>query len=377
MACKLACVGLTQPVSNRAAAAHSCAWNAHAGNYRISGKLSIARNVVLRGAGTARTTLTFVNSLSDLDGPRTDTNGAATAHAAQWLGDWHAALRCNTGTVCCISMMSKLPYTRQLMPRGWRAAACVPCRRERVQEQRGAAGLPRAQPLLSLHRTGQCHTGEGRAAPECAGHRLAAVHDAYHAPCGWPLRGADVFVPPPPPTLSVGHTPSPHAPLPCPCPQAASRGDTKLYVDDSRSIWPGDWLRLTLDNPANASLSRAMTGGLWGPQPNKPRYVRISLRVTSVNEDGSISFNRPLPLDVSLDWAPVLHWGWSGMRVAGVESLTLRFPETDYGGPGGCWGGGAGSCSRPAAQVPAAPVPRHHCRCCRLGAAGCLWPAAA
>ena len=199
MACKLACVGLTQPVSNRAAAAHSCAWNAHAGNYRISGKLSIARNVVLRGAGTARTTLTFVNSLSDLDGPRTDTNGAATAHAAQWLGDWHAALRCNTGTVCCISMMSKLPYTRQLMPRGWRAAACVPCRRERVQEQRGAAGLPRAQPLLSLHRTGQCHTGEGRAAPECAGHRLAAVHDAYHAPCGWPLRGADVFVPPPPP----------------------------------------------------------------------------------------------------------------------------------------------------------------------------------
>lgn len=121
-----------------------------------------------------------------------------------------------------------------------------------------------------------------------------------------------------------------------PQPQPAARGDTKLYVSTPENIWPGDWLRLTLDNPADSSLNRNMMNGTGSPHPAKQRYVRISLLVKSVNDDGSISFDRPLPLDVAVEWNPVLHWGWAGRRVVGIESLTVSFPYQTYAGPGGC-----------------------------------------
>ncbi len=94
-------------------------------------------------------------------------------------------------------------------------------------------------------------------------------------------------------------------------------------------------MRLVLDNPANASLTRALTAGMSGPLAGKAKLTRIYARVTALGA-GTITLDRPLPMGVQLEWGPQLQWGVIKDKVVGVESLTIRFPYTAYGGQGAC-----------------------------------------
>lgn len=50
--------------------------------------------------------------------------------------------------------------------------------------------------------------------------------------------------------------------------QAANRGQSVLYVSDSRVFTPGQWVRLVLSNPKTGGLVTDMMGGLIQESPD-------------------------------------------------------------------------------------------------------------
>ncbi|KAI8464294.1 MAG: pectin lyase fold/virulence factor [Monoraphidium minutum] len=112
------------------------------------------------------------------------------------------------------------------------------------------------------------------------------------------------------------------------------KGSQKVFVDNPGRVQKGSWVRVVLQDSADALKSNLM-GGLmeagW-PGSGARNVVRFSSRVKEVGPGGQITLERPLPWEVKTQWGPVLHAVKPSINEAGVEALTFEFKWTKYPG---------------------------------------------
>ncbi|WP_371528499.1 hypothetical protein OG302_23040 [Streptomyces sp. NBC_01283] len=124
----------------------------------------------------------------------------------------------------------------------------------------------------------------------------------------------------------------------------ATRGDRTLEVRDTTHLHKGDLVLLRLADDADHTLLEHMAGGgagaeayTWDDKTKLTSYVPYEwpVRITSVKKSaakstmrGTITLERPLPLDVRPEWDPRLTTHVKALTGAGVEGLTLAAVET-------------------------------------------------
>ncbi len=93
-----------------------------------------------------------------------------------------------------------------------------------------------------------------------------------------------------------------------------SHENTLLAACHRNAISQNDWVLLTADSPSDGSLIDALnlntpgyTGGVPSDVVNARRLLRFSAQVSSVNGDGSITLNRPVPYSLSTNFNLELH----------------------------------------------------------------------
>ncbi len=115
----------------------------------------------------------------------------------------------------------------------------------------------------------------------------------------------------------------------------ARRGDRSLVVSNCEAFRAGDDVRLVMrDTPAN-TLAAHLYAGDPGPVDNLQGRSRESFncRLTRVETMAKrIHFDRPLRVDVRLEWKPALFPAKSTVEEVGIEGLGFEFPAGAYGG---------------------------------------------
>jgi hypothetical protein len=113
----------------------------------------------------------------------------------------------------------------------------------------------------------------------------------------------------------------------------APRGAVRLAVSSSEGIGPGRWVRVVQRDSAG-SLFRALHGGRHPGnvrQDGGREVFHHHSRVTAV-DGGSITLERPLPLEVDTAWSPEIRAVQPTTREVGIERLTLEMAGTPYPG---------------------------------------------
>jgi len=114
----------------------------------------------------------------------------------------------------------------------------------------------------------------------------------------------------------------------CEVSAAAKRGDAKLQVSDASKIKPGSWVRLVMSNPADNSLLRCLHANQKDPGPDTVKSFKkpVDWAAKAVSVEGSlVLLDRPLRVDVSLDWKPELLSMEPSLTQSGVENLSFVF----------------------------------------------------
>ena len=114
---------------------------------------------------------------------------------------------------------------------------------------------------------------------------------------------------------------------------AAARGQRTLQVSTSAGLQAGQWVRL-LQTDANGTLLRAYHAGSYAGDVGEDvgrQVFRFLSRIESVGA-GSVTLERPLPLEVELAWSPELRAVAPSVREVGIEDMTLEFVGTRYPG---------------------------------------------
>ncbi|MBN8523774.1 MAG: hypothetical protein J0M02_00220 [Planctomycetes bacterium] len=108
----------------------------------------------------------------------------------------------------------------------------------------------------------------------------------------------------------------------------ALRGARTLDVGPDAAVKPGDWVRLVMQDPEDHSLLRHIHGDLVEPGEDTLRHkkpVNWAAQIVEV-EGGRIRLDRPLRVDVRMEWLPVLHAHAPVTEDSGVEGLHFEFP---------------------------------------------------
>jgi len=113
---------------------------------------------------------------------------------------------------------------------------------------------------------------------------------------------------------------------------AAKLGDATLSVSSAATIKVGDWIHVigidknkTLINRLHADL---MVGG---DDCIGDKAIDFHSRVKDISGD-TITLERPLPVDVDLDWTPIVYAFSPSVSEVGVEHLAMHFAGTTYPG---------------------------------------------
>jgi hypothetical protein len=118
--------------------------------------------------------------------------------------------------------------------------------------------------------------------------------------------------------------------------KTAKRGARTLQVSSARSIRAGQFVRLRMRNPADNSLGCHLYAevGCLNAERRKwygGRIVDWVVEVESVAAN-SITFVRPLRLDVRSHWDPEI-WSFNAsVQESGIENLTIQFSGEPYAG---------------------------------------------
>ncbi len=109
----------------------------------------------------------------------------------------------------------------------------------------------------------------------------------------------------------------------------AKRGDSRLTLASAGSLKAGDWIRLVMRNPPDHSLLRHIHADLLDPGDDTPNLrspvVDWAARVASVG-GALVTLDRPLRLDVRLEWKPEILALAPTLAESGIEDLGLEFP---------------------------------------------------
>ncbi len=107
----------------------------------------------------------------------------------------------------------------------------------------------------------------------------------------------------------------------------ARRGDRKLQLDDASALKPGDWVRLIMSNPEDNSLLRYIHAGQepgTDTVKSQKRPVDWAAQVVSVS-GATLEIDRPLRVDVKLEWKPEIFASAPSVTQCGIESLGFLF----------------------------------------------------
>ncbi|MGW3627505.1 glycosyl hydrolase family 28-related protein [Streptomyces sp. NPDC000880] len=116
----------------------------------------------------------------------------------------------------------------------------------------------------------------------------------------------------------------------------ASRGDWSVTVPDASQLHCGRLVMLRLADDADHTLLEHMAGGgagpeayAWDDKTKLTSYVPYEwpVRITAVKRN-TVTFERPLPLDVRPEWDPRITTLVTPLTGSGVEALTLEAVET-------------------------------------------------
>ena len=107
--------------------------------------------------------------------------------------------------------------------------------------------------------------------------------------------------------------------------QPASRGDQVLVLSDVGSLVEGMWIRLTQTDPARTdpstgSFVRHLHGDITngGCEQTGRTLLHFQTRIAEINGN-SITMERPLPVDVSVEWRPEVHRFRSSVQDVGIS----------------------------------------------------------
>ena len=115
--------------------------------------------------------------------------------------------------------------------------------------------------------------------------------------------------------------------------EPASRGDRTLRVSTTAGITRGQWVRL-LQTDSGGSLLRAFHGGQHAGDVSEDigrEAFRFLSRVADVG-NGTVTLERPIPLEVRTAWTPQLRALTSSVNEVGIEGLSIEFAGTRYPG---------------------------------------------
>ena len=115
----------------------------------------------------------------------------------------------------------------------------------------------------------------------------------------------------------------------------AKRGDRSLQVSNCESFKAGDEIRLLMKDTPENSLAKHIYAGDPGPHENLKGRSSESFvcQITKVDSSaGRIEFDRPLRIDVRLEWNPRVLSARSSVEEVGIEGLGFEFPNTPYKG---------------------------------------------
>ncbi|WP_406401269.1 glycoside hydrolase family 55 protein [Streptomyces sp. NBC_00879] len=116
----------------------------------------------------------------------------------------------------------------------------------------------------------------------------------------------------------------------------ARRGDWSVAVDDATALRRGQLVLLRLADDAGHTLLEHMAGGgagpeayVWDDKTKLTSYVPYEwpVRITAVKRN-TVTFERPLPLDIRPEWDPRIVTLVPALTGSGVEGLTLEATET-------------------------------------------------
>jgi hypothetical protein len=114
----------------------------------------------------------------------------------------------------------------------------------------------------------------------------------------------------------------------------AARGATTLMVSATTGIKVGDWVRVVQADAGDYSLFKAMYGGMASGNTGQNAGDEVyhhHTRVTAVGA-GSITLERPLPLEVDMRWKPQIRAVKPTVSEVGIEHLTMEMQGTKYPG---------------------------------------------
>ncbi len=110
----------------------------------------------------------------------------------------------------------------------------------------------------------------------------------------------------------------------------AKRGDRRLVLSSGLQLKPGTFLRLVMTD-ADHSLGTYLHAeeadagvDTYASRDGKP-WIDIAMRVVSVS-GGEVTFDRPLRVDVRLEWKPEIHTFEPTVSEVGIEDLSFEFP---------------------------------------------------
>ena len=112
----------------------------------------------------------------------------------------------------------------------------------------------------------------------------------------------------------------------------ASRGDTILQVVSAAGLSVGQAVRLVMTN-TDGSLGNRMYAdqAVAASELIGLDLIDFPVQITAI--DGNrITLNRPLRLDVQLNWRPTIYAQKPNVHDVGIEDVTLQFPDVIYPG---------------------------------------------
>lgn len=115
----------------------------------------------------------------------------------------------------------------------------------------------------------------------------------------------------------------------------AARGDRVLELSTTSGIRPGQRVHLReTENDGSLTLHLHAGQPLFGRcAVDRPGMVLIDWSVQVERIEGrKVILDRPLRVDVRLEWRPEIRLYQPQLTEIGVEHLTIEFPETDYAG---------------------------------------------
>ena len=117
----------------------------------------------------------------------------------------------------------------------------------------------------------------------------------------------------------------------------ARRGDTALTLSSTAGIQSGTVIRLVMHDPGDGTLGRHLHADLLNAGPSTiqglggGRLIDWTARVAAVSGK-QIILERPLRVDVRLEWRPEIYTFKPAVQEVGIEHLTIEFPNVKYAG---------------------------------------------